>query len=159
MDGGCLLQSMNYLRYGTHEDLAEVLLLLADLIKSSKLKTFKYDISKIAEVYNKLIKAPRNQAVVIIAEENNKIVGFIGGAISEVTYSKQKTAVELALYSTSQNPKVFINLMNAYMQWAKENGCETVQCHSLEGPYAPKLRKILKKAGYTKIEEMWMKEI
>lgn len=148
-------------RWATENDVVEILLKLKRLIDSSTLKYFPSDISRIKTILTKLITMPRDESLVWLAEDEKGIQGFIICTTTEFTYSNDTVAVELALWVEQSKISGIIlkTLLEDYHEWAEAVGASFYQCSSLQGKYSYKFRKFLKKLGFTKIEETFLKKV
>ena len=142
-------------------DKDEILVVLEDLANSSVLAKFGPDVTKMDEVLTTILDLPLSDAIVILAKEHELIVGVLIGTTGSITYNHAKVAMELAFWVDPQRKSPFIlrEFFKAFEYWANANQCDLIQCSSLQAPYGSKFRKYLKKIGYTKIEETYIKEL
>lgn len=96
---------------------------------------------------------------IFLAEDDGNLVGLIACVVMppQVLYRERTIANEPFwwVHPEYRNRGIGVLLMNAYENWAKSNGCHSIQCGALDNETGD----LLKAIGFNKISSTFMKEL
>lgn len=144
------------IREAVEDDLLDCLMLFKQFHKESKVP-YNWDKTKTSNVFTASLSL--ENIAVLVAENEEGILGFICGLIAEPIFSNQKVASELAWFVNKdyRNTSAGFRLLKSYEEWAIKNKANFITMAYLEN--VTDLAKIYTKMGYSKTETNYVKEI
>ena len=91
-----------------------------------------------------------------VYEKDGKVVGFIGGVVSEKLFSDGLTLQEIGWFVDPAYRRCGIKLLKAFEQYGRNMGCDDIIMIGLEGD---KSNSFYKKFGYKEIQTTYRKKI
>jgi len=115
--------------------------------------------NKVSETLKQLID--NSAGFVKVACYNNEIVGAIAGVASEMPINDLIVAQELMLWLEPEhrNGKTAPKLIDAYVQWASDMGCNIVRLSALDDVLNGRAGVLFKRKGFKPIETAYIKEL
>lgn len=139
----------------TKEDISKVAHMAYEFTKESK--HVKVDPDRPAESYWPLIQ--KGIGAMLMLEEGNEVVGGLGCIKYPDMHSGELFAVETFWYVLPEYRGKGVLLLEAYEQWAKDNGClKCAMIHMVDSMPAV-LERFYRIRGYELIEKHYVKEI
>jgi len=77
-----------------------------------------------------LMPQPEDERLILLAEKDNKPVGFIVNLRTHKLYTERKVITCYMAYATNDCSRIMTGLLNYGVQWAKEHGYEEIQCQT-----------------------------
>ena len=107
---------------------------------------FSYD--KVAALITKLIEVP--VGCVLVVEERGKIIGMLGGVVSEQFFGSSLTASDFAWFVAKEHRigSPALKLLARFEQWAEQRGAFEVAIGIGTGVQAQRTKDLLKLWGY-----------
>lgn len=115
---------------------------------------------KVYEILRKTINGEPSEAILIVSEDAGKIVGVFLAATSEITFSEEKVATELAFWLLPgyRKSRRVLDLVAAFEYWAKNIAKVSFVILS-QTPLQDNTERSYKRLGYTNIENNYLKKI
>jgi hypothetical protein len=115
---------------------------------------------KVYEILRKTINGEPSEAILIVSEDAGKIVGVFLAATSEITFSEEKVATELAFWLLPgyRKSRRVLDLITAFEYWAKNIAKVSFVILS-QTPLQDSTERSYKRLGYTNIENNYLKKI
>jgi len=110
------------------EDDIKILVGMGDMAhKESAYNVLSFDASKCTTLGNLILCNPETLCC-LVAEKDDKIVGFLMASISEAYFSVEKVASDLLVYVLPdyRGSRAFLMLIASYVRWSKEHGAKLV---------------------------------
>lgn len=144
----------------THEDIPHLLKLAEMFHSESPYSDTEFVPDKVVALAEESIRNPKGY-LCVLALEGEQIVGFLGGVITELPFSSEKIAAELAWYVLPEfrGGRYAKELHEAYEYWANLLKVSKIQMALLEGPYRKALTRLYRMRGYKETEHSFVKEI
>lgn len=140
---------MARVRFAELKDVADVVHLGIEMhAESPRFAPMEYDCDKVATLITRLIEAP--VGCVLVAEEEGKIIGMLGGVVSEQFFGASKTASDFAWFVTKAHRigTPALKLLAGFEKWAGEQGAFEVAIGIGTGVHAEKTKALLGLRGY-----------
>lgn len=135
------------MRRATHDDVDCVVSFGADFHAYSPWKDIPYDSDATREFVGRLIDG----GAVFIND-----TGMIGGLLNPLYFNPSHvTAVELFWWATRNGRE----LMQAFEEWAIENGARGIQFSALGDTKSDRMAQLFDRAGYRKVETGYYREV
>lgn len=117
------------LRHATLDDLPEIFELAKDLFTGSPMEGMRFSPRKIQSKILQAVSSGFEDYLVIVAEDEGKIVGALAAYCYEPIWSDQKIACEVLWHVKPEYRKGRrgLDMMDAYEAWAKSRGCVFAQ--------------------------------
>tara|TARA_R110002126_G_scaffold114034_4_gene252624 strand:- start:1601 stop:2062 length:462 start_codon:yes stop_codon:yes gene_type:complete len=144
------------IREAEEKDLISCLILFKEFFKESKFDV-KWSQERIVTVFQSSLTNPN--FVLFVSENQEEIVGFIAGAVSNPLFSNDIIATELAWFVTKEyrGSTTGFRLLKTFEDWAKEKNSVIISMADIEG--LNNLSSIYLKKGYTKSETTYNKRV
>lgn len=96
-----------------------------------------------------------------VAEKDGGVVGGMLGCKGPILFSTALQGLELGLYLIPECRKGFtaVRLMNAFEQWAKQQGCSIVQTGVTIGINNHTAAELYRRRGYREVGPVFRKEV
>lgn len=134
-------------RKATYGDLDAVVRLGADFHSYSPWRDVPFNPDATSEFVRKLI----DSGVVFMSD-----TGMIGGLLNPLYFNPEHVvAVELFWWATKNGRE----LMQAFEEWAVENGAHSIQFSALGDDKADRMAQLFDRAGYRKVETGYYREV
>jgi len=145
------------LKLATIDDLDRVVRLAVTFIKQSPYKNEPYDEDDIRELVS-LILRDRNKGVVVFLMNEDVPVGFIGGMLTKMLFSKDQLATELFWWVDPQfRGRKSLSLKEAFEYWAKRVGAKYIAMSSPAND--ERVSRFYQRTGYENIENAYLKRV
>ncbi len=84
------------------------------------MRTLGFDHDKVLSIYKRYLESDKADLIVILAEEDSRVFGFIVGLCEAPLFTNDKVCMELAWWvdEDKRNSRDSIQLMKAYEHWA-----------------------------------------
>lgn len=147
-----------YVRLAKPEDATAIVDLMRDFHKDSPYRAIRFDSTKSKEFISGVIKGNVRNHICLIALKDDKVVGFIVGAMGDAPFSSDKIASELGWFvkKEARGTKASYLLFKAYEDWAYRAGAKIVQSAYLP-ELTPGLDKFYDREGYRPVEQSYIK--
>ena len=144
------------IREAEEKDLISCLLLFKEFFKESKI-TVTWSQNKVVNVFKSSLNNPN--IVLLIAEFENEIVGFIAGTIMQPLFSEEIVSTELAWFVTQEHrgSTAALRLFKTFEEWSKKNKAVLISVSDIED--INNLSTFYNKKGYKKTETTYTKRI
>lgn len=145
------------LRLATPEDMPSLIKLAVTFIRQSPYKDEPYDEDEIRDLLSILLR-DRNKGIVVLLMKDDLPVGFIGGMLTKMFFSKDPLATEIFWWVDPQyRTRKSLLLKEAFEFWAKRVGAKYI---SLSSPAQdPRVARFYERTGYIPIENAHMKKV
>lgn len=150
------------LKLASLDDLPDYLRMCREFYEESAFyPSIEYSEEKVHAFLLHALATLHTQAVVLLYEENAKVVGMIVGFASETPFSDDKIASELAWWVDEEyrGTRGSLELVFAYEEWAKRVGCKHATMALLPSLTNPKIEGYYERLGYKKTEISYIKEL
>ncbi len=115
--------------------------------------------NKVATTLQQLIDS--DAGIVKVACFNDEIVGAIAGVMTELPINDLVVSQELMLWlePAHRNGKTAPKLIDGYVEWAKQKGCDYARLSALDVVLDGKAGILFKRKGFKPIETAYIKEL
>ena len=147
-----------HLKLATLEDREDFLRLTELFYKETPFfPTLQYSQDRVKRIFDLAIDSKHQQVLVLLLQDQQKVCGLLVGVATEVPFSDDKVASELAWYveSAYRGRREALQLVDAYEAWAVRVGCSSVSMSLL--PTLTDLSKLYERKGYKKTEISYLK--
>ncbi len=102
-----------------------------------------------------------NEYITLVAEVDNKVVGYFSGMVVTVIYSKVLIAKEVIFFVESEHrgKQLGKGLITEYVKWAKETGVDYVQIENSTHADPERIAKLYQHYGFNKIGGTYQMDI
>lgn len=147
-----------YLRLARLEDIPKLVRFARNFWDASPYKSMKFDVIKGEKFLRDIISGSNVDAIVLVALDDDKPIGFLVGVCDQPVFSSARIAVELGWWiePKSRGTRASFLIYSAYEDWARRIGCTHVQGAYLPG-ISPDLDEFYKKRGYIQVETSFLK--
>lgn len=149
-----------FLRVATKDDVEEILpLVVRGTSEDTPYEGIVMDKEYLKSFVQNLVEDPTRSVVVLLVNEE-KIVGFISGIVSDVhpVFRLSRIATEIFWYVVPEfRGEYSQKLIEAYEEWGRVVGCKYAQLVHFHS--TPKLGKVYEARGYKPLEVAYMKEL
>ena len=148
------------IRETTPDDLLDVVIAAKAFSKEAGHKTWaKFDTNKVKLLLEQLIS--HEFGFVYIATHNEEVVGGLIAVVSELPINDYRVAQELMLWIDPEhrNGKTAPKLIDAYVAWSKEKGCNFVRLSEIDNVLNGKAGLLFKRKGFEPLETAYVKEL
>ena len=144
------------IRQATADDILDVVMLAKQFHKELK-PPYRFDREFMMQQYQQAISYPRWFIWVAVVDDD--IVGFLGAVTAPTLFSVDLQAVELGWFMEKghRDSREAIALLIKYEQWAKAQGCKTVNMGNLAK--LSDLTPLYERRGYQLYERTFLKDI
>lgn len=121
-----------------------------------------YDESKISDVLVTMFDNPTERIAILVVNDEGQSVGMLCGMVSEILFSRERIATELAWWMDPEYRanRIGIELINAFEYWARHKAqCKFVQLSTIETEQVERISKFYKRKGYDLFERGFVKVI
>lgn len=151
---------MSMLRIAEEKDFPIVKAMAKSFFEDSPYKDFPMK----EEHFDNYIKGyltPSVAKMILLAEDQDKPVGFLAFELADWLFYPIPVAVEKALWIEPDRRESDLakELLGAFFFWALKIGCPLIQLSSLTGEYEKKLDKFYKKMKFKKVENIYLKQL
>lgn len=145
-------------RKATHEDRQNILDMAENFLTSSPYRN-DWDLQNLSNHIVEYIEGPF-KTVIFLVERKEKPVGFLAAVVAEAhPFFNKKISTEVAWWIETDYRKSGAGqeLLKAYEEWAKENGCNLIGMTYLTNHL--NLSEFYEKNGYEKYEVSYLKRV
>ena len=144
------------LRLANEGDFKNVLRLAEKFHKESPFSSLTFEESKLREMFSVYLQ-DKSKIIIILSEQDEKVVGMIVGVSSEIPFSIDICALELAWYMEEEfrRSRDSLDLLKAYEEWAKRIGATVCQMSMLSN--SPPLEKLYERMSFNYSEKTFTK--
>jgi GNAT superfamily N-acetyltransferase len=134
------------------EDLLKMVLAMH---AESRFKIFRFSDDKIAQ----LVQQPN--VFCVLAKQEEKYIGFFIGVATDLWFSPDRAAYDLAFYIDPQHRGGFasVRMIHAFEDWAKKQKCSTINVGSSAEIATETARGLYQRLGYNECGFLAHKEI
>lgn len=145
------------LKLASMSDLETVVKLVAIFVKNSPYKNEVYDEDKVRGVVRNLL-LDKNKGIVILLMKDDVPVGFIGGFLTEMVFSREPVAAELFWWVDPQyRSRKSLMLKEAFEYWSRRVGAKKIQMSSTVDN--DKVARYYERTGYDPFERSFLKRV
>ncbi|CAB4199481.1 hypothetical protein UFOVP1326_50 [uncultured Caudovirales phage] len=140
---------MAKVRYAELHDVADIVELGVEMhAESPRFAPMDFNRDKVAALITRLIDLPIG--CVLVVEEGGKIIGMLGGVVSEQFFGASLTASDFAWFVSKPHRigAPALKLLSRFEQWAAERGAFEVAIGVGTGVHADKTKALLGRWGY-----------
>lgn len=148
------------IRDATEQDVLEVVIAVKQFCREIPHPAWKsFEANKVSELLTNLIR--HELGLVKIVEHEEGIVGALIGVISSLPINNLTFAQELMFWIEPEhrNGKTGPKLIDQYVVWSKENGCEFVRLSTLDEVLGSKAGILFRRKGFRPTETAYIKEV
>lgn len=149
-----------YVRLANPDDATRVVDLMRKFHKDSPYRAIRFEPGKSKDFILGVVKGNIRNHVCLVGLSDDKVIGFIVGAVGETPFSSVKIASELGWFVEREHrgTKASYLLFKAYEDWAYRVGASVIQ-----SAYLPEITEGLdefyKKQGYRPVEQSFIKVV
>jgi GNAT superfamily N-acetyltransferase len=124
--------------------LEEFLEIVAKMVAEAEFSYAKLEKHKILQLYK------NKDVIVILAIDNDKIVGFIAAMVHEYFFSSRKRVSDLGFYVLPEHrgSRAAIKLVKSLETWAKQTGADDLHLGQTTAVEIDKTRQFYERLGY-----------
>jgi len=139
----------------TSDLLNQVIELGHNMHSESRFRIFRFEDQKICQ----LLQQPN--VFCVLAKQDEEYIGFFAGIITELWFGTEKAAYDLAFYIKPEHRGGFVSvrMIKAFEQWAKQQGCCTINVGSSAQISTDSARRLYTRLGYNECGFLAHKEI
>lgn len=148
------------IRNATEHDVLDIVLAVKQFCKEVPHPAWgKFDSNKVNDLVTQLVQAP--QGFVQIALADDEIVGALIGVVSGIPINSMVFAQELMFWldPNHRNGKTAPKLIDAYIKWAENMGCNFIRLSELDNILDGKAGVLFKRKGFIPVETAYVKEV
>lgn len=149
-----------YVRLAKPEDVPFIVDLMREFHHDSPYKIVRFEKNKSKDFILGVIKGNIRNHICLVALREDRVVGFIVGAIGDTPFSSDKIASELGWFvqREARGTKASYLLFKAYEDWAYRAGAKLVQSAYLPS-LTPGLDKFYDREGFHPVEQSYIKVV
>lgn len=122
-------------------------------------KVAKQNLVAIDFINNLNILMDNGMCSVFIAKNENKIIGVIGGLLSNDLFNNELYSLELFWFVSEEDRGCGIKLFKKFEEWSIKNNAKKIVFAHLPNIMPDKLKSFYKKSGYKESETHFSKEV
>jgi GNAT superfamily N-acetyltransferase len=137
------------IREMTQGDLHYAVQLAADMHQESWFRDFDFDAAKALSIWDRKVSQP-DRWCLLVAEDDNKIVGIFAGITFEHFFGNQTASCDLILYvdPAHRGGSAAPRLIKAYEEWARSVGVVEIQIGVSTGVNTERTARLFEKLGF-----------
>lgn len=144
------------LKLATLEDVDTVVKMVKVFVDQTPYRNEEFDPEKVRAVVVNLVR-DRNRGIVIMLMKDDLPIGFLGGTLTEMIFSRKTVAAELFWWVDPQyRTRKSLMLKEAFEFWGKRVGASYTQMSAIPDP---KVERFYERSGYTFSEKAYMKAV
>ncbi|HCM6317974.1 TPA: GNAT family N-acetyltransferase [Klebsiella quasipneumoniae] len=118
-----------------------------------------FDADKCAELAESLIYS--DAGCVLVAEKDDRVIGWLGGGIAEQFFSRQLMAFEYGLFVAPEHRggSAGPRLARAFIEWSKEHGAEVINMGITTGVHAERTGQLYSRLGLQRTGLLYSMEV
>ena len=151
-----------YLKLLEEKDIPRFIELCGNFHKASPYNRRQFSIEKVETLAKSITASDKSTFIIItIADDEGVIQGFLIGLTSEVPFSEEKVALELAWWvePEARGTRQSVEMVYAFKAWAKKIGCQIAQISMIEDTGTDKIDKLYNRAGFRRAEVNYIGEL
>lgn len=142
------------------DDMGKMTEAVKQAVDESPYAQLNFPTDSLEELIKTFMLGPFDEKLLLLAYEDEKIVGMLAGAIAPHIIAQHKTqAIEMLwwVHARHRQSKIGLKLLQAFEEWGDIHNVNFfVMAHYSK---TPELSTIYKRKGYTPIEVSYMKEV
>ena len=146
-------------RLATPQDFEPMIEMGARMHAAGKYAFLPYDKAKLLALAKGLHDSPNG--ILIVAAEDNRLIGMIVGFVEEFYFCRQKLARDLLVWveESERGSKAGTYLISAFEEWAKSRGAvETCLCDT-NGGDSERIGALYRRIGYERVGGIYKRRI
>lgn len=145
------------LKLASHEDIETVVRLAVTFIRQSPYKNEPMDEGEVRELI-RLMLTDKNKGIIVLLMKDDLPVGFIGGLLTKMFFSKDMMASEIFWWVDPQyRTRKSLMLKEAFEFWAKRVGARYIAMSSPAND--TRVSRFYERTGYENIENAYLKRV
>ena len=118
-----------------------------------------YDREKLAALAQRLHGSA--DGILIVAAEDNRLIGMIVGYVEEYYFCRQKLARDLLVWveESERGGKAGTILINAFEEWAKSRGAVEICLCDTNGGDSERIGKLYRHIGYERVGGIYKRRV
>jgi len=148
------------IRNATEHDVLDIVLAVKQFCKEVPHPAWgKFDSNKVNDLVTQLLQVP--EGFVQIALADDEIVGALIGVVSGIPINSMVFAQELMFWldPNHRNGKTAPKLIDSYVKWAENMGCNFIRLSELDNILDGKAGILFKRKGFIPVETAYVKEV
>lgn len=144
----------------TQGDVQTVLELAKDMHKESWFAAYDFDEAKAASIWERKQLFP-NDWCLLLAEDNDQIIGVFVGFIVEHFFGRDRLSSDLILYvdPAHRGGTAAMRLVKAYEEWARNAGVKEIQLGIATNVHVDRTARLFEKLGFGDRAVMYRKRV
>ena len=121
-----------------------------------------FSVEKVSTLAKSITTSNKKDFIIITLVDDNEVTqGFLIGITSEIPFSEEKVAMELAWWVEPQarGTRKSVEMVLAFKEWAKRVDCKVAQMSMIENTGTDKIDKLYIKAGLQRAEVNYIGEL
>lgn len=154
----------NYSLFSSTDDINEIVETIKELQKDGSYKDFEIDENLLVDYLDNFkIDNSNGEDFILLAKNDNKIVGFLAGTLLHGHYMFNKTKVGQCVvwwvHRDHRKTEISKELMSGFEEWGKTMKCKYLMAGHYDNEYTKPMQKMYTKQGYTPLEYSYIKEM
>ncbi len=147
------------IRPATKEDIPALVLLGMRMHQESRYRNFSFSADKCRALAEQLIDSCFG--VVLVAEHDGQIIGWMGGGIAEQWFSTDRMAFEYGVFIDAERrgATAGYRLVKAFIAWAKENGVREIRMGITTGIHEERTGELYQRLGLARTGLLYSMEV
>jgi GNAT superfamily N-acetyltransferase len=148
------------IRDATEQDVLDTVLAVKQFCKEIPHPAWgKFDANKVKQLVSNLVEHELGFVKIVVHDE--EVVGALIGAISSLPINNITVAQELMFWldPDHRNGKTSFKLIDQYVEWSKEKGCDYARLSTLDETMGTKAGVLFKRKGFKPTETAYIKEV
>ena len=151
-----------YLKLLEVKDIPRFVALCKNFHQASPYNNRDFSVEKVTTLAKSITASNKQDFIIItLVDDNDLTQGFLIGITSEIPFSEEKVAMELAWWVEPQarGTRKSVEMVFAFKEWAKRVGCKVAQMSMIENTGTDKIDKLYIKAGLQRAEVNYIGEL
>ena len=122
---------------------------------------FTFNKSRVERMFKQLQDLGKDKAIILLAENDSKIVGILACMLEYSLMGVEDTAIEMSWWVSpeARNSRIAIKMIDAFEYWGTKLGVKRFVLSSMENEHAKSIDKFYLRKKYIKMENSYLKVI
>lgn len=151
-----------YLKLLETKDIPRFVDLCYNFHQASPYKDRSFSVEKVTALAKSITTSNKKDFIIItLVDDNHVTQGFLVGLTSEIPFSEERAAMELAWWvePEARGTRKSVEMVMAFKDWAKRVGCKVAQMSMIENTGTDKIDRLYTKAGLQRAEVNYIGEL